>query len=284
MTDLPMPAVGLRSCSIVPSQPFDAGRLDLVREAGYELIELSFNRAAHGVTYEDGAAAELFRRRAEALGLTFLAHAPDVYWLSNPDRGELEEAIAGVREVLAGAAAYGVTAMVIHCCPGKPLVPGRETEQMEALVHAMESLASTCERTGVCLGAETMVPGRLTSSVEALVEMVDRVDSPWVRICLDTNHANLSQDLNNAVRMAGSRIAELHLNDNHMVKEEHLLPYEGAIDWPAFAGALADIEYSGYMIMEPGATHNEDPDLLAKARRAADRLLRDIAAARSEST
>jgi len=255
-------------------------RLDLVREAGYELVELSFNRAAHGVTYQDGASAELFRRRAEGLGLTFLAHAPDVYWLSNPDRGELEEAIAGVKEVLAGAAAYGVVAMVIHCCPGKALVSNRESEQMESLVHAMESLVPACEQTRICLAAETMVPGRLTSSVETLVAMVDRVDSPWVRICLDTNHANLSQDLNQAVRLAGSRAAEFHLNDNHMIEEEHLLPYEGAIDWPALAGALADIDYSGYMIMEPGAAYAEDAGLLEKAGRAGDRLLEDLARAR----
>ena len=176
-----------------------------------------------------------------------------------------------------GAASYGAEAMVIHCCPGKPQIPGRQSEQMDALVHALETLAAPCERAQVRLAAETMIPGRLTSSVENLIAAVDRVDSPWVGICLDTNHTNLSQDLNEAVHQAGVRIAEFHLNDNHLVKEEHLLPYEGAIDWPALARVVVDIEYSGFMVMEPGGHYGEDVEIMARARKAADRFAQDLA-------
>ena len=273
--------VGLRTCSVHPSRRFDLASLELMRDAGFQLVELSFNRPAHGVVHDDRALAASFRRRAEAWGMTLLAHAPDAYWLSNPDQSALRETITAAQHVLEGVAAYGAVGMVIHCCPGKPLLPGREAEQLDALVDALQSLAPKCEDTGVFLAAETMVPGRLTSSIENLVAAIDRVDSPWIRICLDTNHTNLGQDLSDAVRLAGSRITEFHINDNHLVREEHLLPYEGAIDWPAFAEAVDSIGFNGYMIMEPGAPYGDDVDLLPRARRAADRLLAEFIRARS---
>ena len=271
--------MGLRTCSVSRSRPFDAETLSRLKEAGFDLAELSFNRPAQGVAHDDRAKAEALRREAETLGITFVSHAPDVFWLSNLDRRELDETVRAVEVVVGDAAVYGAEAMVIHCCPGKPVLQGREGEQLDALVHALEVLAPACERARVRLAAETMVPGRLSSSVENLIAAVERVDSPWVGICLDTNHTNLSQDLNEAVRQAGARIVELHLNDNHFVKEEHLLPYEGAIDWPALARAVADIEYSGFMIMEPGGHYGEDAEVLAGARMAADRLREDLAAA-----
>lgn len=270
--------VGLRTCSVSQSEPFDTEALRRVVDAGFHLVELSLNRPQQGVRYDDRDLARRLRDEAEKLGVTFTAHAPDKYWLSNPDRDELNETVRSVFPVVAGAGAYAVKVLVIHCCPGKPLVPGRSVGQMEGLVWALETLAPVCEEHSVCLAAETMIPGRLTSSVENLIEAVDHVNSPNVRICLDTNHTNLSQDLNQAVRLGGKRIAEIHLNDNHFVEEEHLLPYEGAIDWPAFAQAAVDIDTCGFMVMEPGGHYTDDGDLLVRARIAADRLLTDLEA------
>jgi len=174
--------------------------------------------------------------------------------------------------------------MVIHCCPGQALLTDRVAEQLDALTHALQRLAPTCERVGVRLAAETMVPGRLTSSMNHLIEVVDRVDSPWVGICLDTNHLNLSEDVNAAVRRAGHRLVEFHLNDNHFVREEHLLPFEGAIDWMALARAMADIDYGGHLIMEPGGQYAQQDGILAMARRAADRFSQELGRARGERT
>lgn len=276
----PAPRLGLRTCSVSSTTPFDAHDLGRLKQAGFDVAELSFNRPTQGVTHDDPVKGEALRRGAQAHGMTLVSHAPDAFWLSNPDRGELEETVRDVEAVVAGAAVYGVEAMVIHCCPGVPLIPGRESEQQDALVYALDAVAAACERARLRLAAETMVPGRLTSSVENLIAAVDRVGSPWVGICVDTNHTNLSQDLNEAVRLAGDRIVELHLNDNHFVKEEHLFPYEGAIDWPAFARAVVDIDYRGLMVMEPGG-HYDEVEVVDRAAVAADRLREELTAART---
>ena len=275
--------MGLRTSSLSKSGPFDGDRLCCLREAGLQVAELSFNYAHGGVTFDDrGRAAEL-RGRAEELGLTLVAHAPNQYWLSNPDLGEVRETARQVEAVVDGAEAYGAQAMVIHACPGKPVIAGREGAQMEGLVWALERLARRCEAAGVRLAVETMVPGRLTSSVARLAKAVDRVGSPWVGICLDTNHANLSHGLDDVVRQAGARIVEFHVNDNHGVKEEHLIPYEGGIDWASFAGAVADTGCTSYMVMEPGGHYEEEGEVLARAGDAAARLRAEMAAAGVEA-
>lgn len=277
MRDLP---VGIRTCSVPCDGAFEATDLERLHAAGFRLAELSFNRPACGVTYDDPAKAAALRQTASELGMDLVSHAPDEFWLSNPDRAELTNTVQAVESVLLGAGAYGARAMVIHCCPKQPLLSDRVEEQLDALAYALRSLAPTCERVGVRLAAETMIPGRLTSSMDHLIDVVDRVDSPWVGICLDTNHLNLSEDVDAAVRRASSRLVEFHLNDNHFVKEEHLLPYEGAIDWSTLAQAIADIDYGGHLIMEPGGQYAQEGGILAMARGAADRLSQELAAAR----
>lgn len=268
--------MGVRTCSLTEDGSFGVEGLGRLAAAGLDVAELSFNRPAAGVVHGDRALADRFRAEAERLEMVLVAHAPDTFWLSNPDRAERRDAVRGVEEVLEGAAAYGARALVIHACPGQPLIPERRDEQYESLVHALECLAPACETRAVRLAVETMVPGRLTSSVATLIEAVDRVNSPWVGICLDTNHANLSQDLYESVRQAGQRVVEFHLNDNHFVKEEHLIPYEGAINWGDFANAVVASECSSYMVMEPGGQYEGDADILARAQAAATRLRGDI--------
>ena len=141
----------------------------------------------------------------------------------------------------------------------------------------LESLVRKCEEQRVRLAIETMIPGRITSSIDTLIVAVDKVSSPWIGICIDTNHINLSMPLNQAILKAGSRISEFHVNDNHLQKEEHLLPYEGLIDWSAFAKAVAEISYRGNMIMEPSWLPEQDPEVMVrKACRVAEKLRNDI--------
>lgn len=45
---------------------------------------------------------------------------------------------------------------------------------------------------------------------------------------------------------------------------------------------IAAIDFDGFLIMEPGGQYRDDAALLHKARRAADRLLADLAEARQQ--
>jgi len=82
------------------------------------------------------------------------------------------------------------------------------------------------------LGAEVLlenIPNDL-STPERLVAFLNytRLD---LKICFDTGHAHLGSGVGPAFQALKERIASTHVHDNHRVKDDHLLPFEGGIDW-----------------------------------------------------
>jgi len=81
-------------------------------------------------------------------------------------------------------------------------------------------------------GAEVLlenIPNDL-STPERLVAFLNytRLD---LKICFDTGHAHLGSGVGPAFQALKERIASTHVHDNHRVKDDHLLPFEGGIDW-----------------------------------------------------
>jgi len=74
----------------------------------------------------------------------------------------------------------------------------------------------------------------------------DRVMS----ICLDVNHSNLRENLTDAVRTAGDRLASLHISDNDGRFEKHWLPGQGVIDYPALFDSLEAVRFDGTVVLE----------------------------------
>jgi len=75
-------------------------------------------------------------------------------------------------------------------------------------------------------------------------------------VCLDTGHTNKATRFNGnpsvpeAVRMLGTRIKCLHLNDNDTFVDQHKIPMTGTVDWNATFDALDTIGYDGIYNME----------------------------------
>ena len=59
-----------------------------------------------------------------------------------------------------------------------------------------------------------------------------------VGVCLDLGHAHLTVGVAEAIATFADRIVSVHMHDNHGLKDEHLWPGDGDIDWPAAAQAL----------------------------------------------
>lgn len=95
-------------------------------------------------------------------------------------------------------------------------------------------------------------PDRYCTHYDQLIRLVDSYNDPMVAICWDTGHANLMGfDQARAIRKMGSRIKNLHINDNHYGKrDEHLQPFMGMINWDSVIGALAEVGYDGDLTYE----------------------------------
>ena len=97
----------------------------------------------------------------------------------------------------------------------------------------------------------TPIQRTYTANCEDLIDLVDAFHDPRVQVCWDIGHANLvGYDQCEALRTVGKRLKSTHFADNHGVKDEHLLPFYGDIDWAAIMNTLKEIEYEGDVTYE----------------------------------
>ena len=117
-----------------------------------------------------------------------------------------------------------------------------------------------------------------------IVEVVNRVDHPVMKFCLDTGHANIAgQDICEMIKVYGDRLASLHLNDNYgqiypIYSDLHLFPGWGRIDWGGVFAALREVRYSGILNLEPVAELGKSsPEVCRIQLKAAADTLKEMA-------
>ncbi len=52
-----------------------------------------------------------------------------------------------------------------------------------------------------------------------------------LKICFDTGHAHITSDVHSAFAKLKDHIASTHVHDNAGEKDDHLMPFDGGIDW-----------------------------------------------------
>lgn len=89
--------------------------------------------------------------------------------------------------------------------------------------------------------------GYLLNTCAEALEFVEQVNSPNVKIMLDTFHMNIEEDnIGDAIRMAGNKLSHLHIGE-----QNRKVPGKGSLPWYEIGSALRDIDFSGSVVMEP---------------------------------
>lgn len=98
------------------------------------------------------------------------------------------------------------------------------------------------------------------------VELVDLVDSfqvDNVGICWDFGHAHLmGLDQREALRYIGERLKATHVADNSGMRDDHIMPFQGTIDWRRILSVLGEIGYRGDLTYEIHNSTSRLPDNL----------------------
>lgn len=245
--------------------------LRVLHEVGYKVIDLSFcsqNAESYILRGDDWQKKiDEVGETAAKLGLEFyqchmpfvkgcaLAIAPD--W-KKP--GYPEYFRECMRRASIANGMLGVKWAVYH-----PIYcPEQNYERKAALEanHAFyDEYIDLCIQNGTGVAYENMLPNlngthrvRYGTHYEDLIELIDSYQDPMVGACWDTGHANqMKFDQARALRAVGSRLKALHINDNfYGVRDEHLLPYMGTVDWQAVIDTLVEIGYTGTLNYETG--------------------------------
>jgi sugar phosphate isomerase/epimerase len=200
-------------------------------------------------------------------GFQVSAHAPggDISSTNEKVRAEAVErigtAIHGV-----GLGVPGVTIAVHPEDYKPPRVPGDDEARMEKCHESLESLAGVAFDVGAHIALENMRhradnPNRTGMYVSQLSEIVADLDPATVGICVDTGHANISEQCTVAEAFSrnADRVIHVHYDDNFGVADQHLPPGEGEIDFDAFLNAAKDAQYEGMIELEVGVPEGEYP-------------------------
>ena len=178
-------------------------------------------------------------------------------------------------QCLEDCAAFEIPAIVMHASYGEA------PPASEIGLRRFARLIEHAERNNVNIALENM---RRASQIKEAAFLLERFDSPRLGMCFDSghHHARLlrTQDADLLARF-GHRLMALHLHDNHGTitesnsADEHLLPFDGTIDWPDQMRKIAETGYRGptTLEVENGGYENVPPEeFLALAYERAKRL------------
>lgn len=103
-----------------------------------------------------------------------------------------------------------------------------DLEKFDAALTSIEHLKLFAKERGVQLLLEN-TPNDL-STPERLLQFIHytRLD---LKICFDTGHAHMAGGVQAAFETLKERIISTHIHDNHREKDDHLMPFDGEIDW-----------------------------------------------------
>ena len=104
---------------------------------------------------------------------------------------------------------------------------------------------------GVRIAVE-VIPNAL-STARQLVRLIEDEDLPALGICLDVGHARLQGDVVDALETVAGYLVTTHLHDNGGRKDDHLLPFDGVIDWAELLIAFQKVGYDGTLMLELAA-------------------------------
>jgi sugar phosphate isomerase/epimerase len=112
-----------------------------------------------------------------------------------------------------------------------------DQRRLDAAFNSLELLVVFAKQRGVAIALEN-TPGDLTSP-SSLRHFIEDTRLHDLHMCFDIGHAHIEDGVETSFETMRERIVTTHLHDNHGEADEHLLPYEGTIDWDAALTALA---------------------------------------------
>lgn len=217
--------------------------LGLIADAGFQGLEIFCTRSHFEYAMKPevrAMAAALEQHRLQLVSL----HAPTSRDISAMREGgtpisicEIErvrriEAMDELKRVIDVADDLPYSRLILHM--GGP----RETadpRKRDAALSSLEHLILHARHSGVTICVENTLSEM--GDPHYLRAFVDETRLTGIRFNFDIGHAHLAE-LPEAERIEKSfaplrdLVSSVHLHDNHGEKDEHLLPYDGSIDWP----------------------------------------------------
>lgn len=178
---------------------------------------------------------------------------------TGPDRAHRAECVRIYEDEGRLARDLGGPMVVVHPSGQSPdlkpiphdRIAGETAARLPLLMEFMHRLADVGQKLGVVYLIENQpLNCPLGQSSVELAHAIAKINSPNVRMCLDTGHAHIAGDTIGVVRAVAPVLSYLHIHDNDQVLDDHRMPGDGNIDWPRFASELRAIKNNSPRMLE----------------------------------
>jgi sugar phosphate isomerase/epimerase len=270
------------SSHLYHADPLKRDHLLEIAAHGFEKVEL-FATRTHFDYHNPSVVSDLQQWLADAGLQLHSVHAPiseslvGGRWgpslsLASADADSRARALAEAERALHIARRIPFAVLVAHLGLPRSQAPSSTDNSRDAARRSVNALQSLADPLGVRVAVE-VIPNEL-SRAGSLVHFVEEVlDASAVGICFDFGHAHMDGDLIDALETVSEHLLTTHVHDNRGRTDDHLVPFDGTIDWPAALTTLQKVGYDGPMMLEIAA-HGTPADTLAKAAKARGRMER----------
>ena len=202
---------------------------ELVKQAGFDGVILWWGNDYGDADYRDNPSL------ARSVGLIVEnVHLPfaDInnLWLDNLDGDTL---FSNSMRWVDDCVNFDIPTFIFHLSSGDNPPPFNNLG-----LNRVKSIVEKAEKHDIHIAFENL------RKVEYLEYVLSQVDSPYAGFCYDSgHHAHRSPHVDLLMKY-GSRLKALHLHDNDGTEDQHLLPFDGIVDW---SKTMCDIAKTGYM-------------------------------------
>jgi len=238
------------------NQRLHSGLLEMAAQSGAQAVELFAARQHFDYTSREQVAelAGWFRSNPVT---PWSMHAPlypdremgrggsPMLNLLHPEKSRRIGAMDEIKRALEAAESIPFRNLVVHL--------GEQYDEwsprtLEYALTALEHLGAFARPLGVRPLVENLTGAPTTP--EHLMETLTEGHLDSIGVCLDLGHAHLTVGVAEAISTVAGRIVQVHTHDNHGLKDEHLFPGDGSIDWPTTAAALNALASQPAVVLE----------------------------------
>lgn len=268
--------------------PLTRGHLESIARRAFTSVEI-FATRTH-VDYHDAARIGELRSWLTELGLDpWSVHLPicdgftDGVWgraysNASTDAAARQETVDETVRAIGAARDLGCRVAVLHLgLPYGQPIPSNDNDAA-AVRRSLEPIAEACTNAGLRLALE-VIPNELAGAGAILDWLTGDLELGSTAACVDVGHAHLTGGAPEAIDTLSGYIITTHIHDNRGKTDDHLVPFEGTIDWVATMTAFAKVGYAGPLIFEvPDHGHADVTlDRIVAARGRIQAILDDLA-------
>ena len=242
----------------------DIRALELIKEAGFDCVDFSYNNAEENSPLLSDTYREYAQKIREHLDKIELicnqAHAPFPFIYG----GKFDESNPQYRDTvraIESASILGAEYIIVHSIGIPQEVNGVDVWEYNKDFY--RSLIPYCEKFGISVAVENLFKrikkpggfdfmGRFAKSDE-LCRLIRDINSPYIVGCVDTGHASLTageEPEDFIAGLDGKYIKAVHIQDGDYIDDRHVLPFIGDFNWEAIMRSLKKIGYNNDLTFE----------------------------------